>query len=75
MKDELHYIWQSTKSVHGADGTVSSHPPLSVAGLLFLGKKTGPTYDGSAAEHFLSIPSILIPCINLGAVTRCLMFS
>lgn len=66
MKDELHYIWQSSKSVRGADGTVSSHPLLCGAGLLFMGKKTGPNCDGSAAEHFLSILSILSTCINLG---------
>lgn len=68
-------IWLSNKSVHRADGTASSHPPLGGAGLLFLGKKTGLNCDGSAAEHFLSIPSILSTCINLGAVTHCLMFS
>lgn len=31
MKPELHCIWQSNESVHEADGTVSSHPPLSGA--------------------------------------------
>lgn len=75
MKDELRYIWQSNESVRGADGRVSSHPPLGGAGLLCLGKERGPTGDGRAAEHCLSIPSILSTCINLGAVTHCLMFS
>lgn len=53
MKDELHYIWQSNKSVRGADGRVSSLPPLGGAGLLCLGKERGPTGDGRAAEHCL----------------------